>query len=44
MTEQAKVYVSDLHFEHMQWLSNLKFWDEELIPSTKARRSRRKIY
>lgn len=30
MTEQAKVYVSDLHFEHMQWLSNLKFWDEEL--------------
>ena len=30
MTEQAKVYLSDLHFEHMQWLSELRFWDEEL--------------
>lgn len=35
MTEQAKVYLSDLHFEHLQWLSNLKFWDEELISFNK---------
>ncbi len=30
MTEQGQVYLSDLHFEHIQWLSELKFWDEEL--------------
>jgi Asp-tRNA(Asn)/Glu-tRNA(Gln) amidotransferase C subunit len=35
MTQQSKVYLSDLHFEHTQWLSELKFWDEEIATFTK---------
>jgi hypothetical protein len=31
MSREAKVYLSDLHFEHRQWSSELKFWEEEII-------------
>jgi hypothetical protein len=31
MSREAKVYLSDLHFEHRQWISELKFWEEEII-------------
>jgi hypothetical protein len=27
---ENKVYLSDLHFEHVQWLSELRFWDDEI--------------
>jgi len=28
MQKEVKVYLSDLHFEHRQWISELKFWEE----------------
>ncbi|MBK8886274.1 MAG: hypothetical protein IPN46_06835 [Saprospiraceae bacterium] len=30
MQKDHKVYLSDLHFEHTQWLSELKFWEDEI--------------
>ena len=30
MHKEVKVYLSDLHFEHRQWTSELKFWEEEI--------------
>jgi len=30
MQKEVKVYLSDLHFEHRQWTSELKFWEEEI--------------
>lgn len=27
---ENKVYLSDLHFEHVQWLNELRFWEEEI--------------
>lgn len=30
MSKETKVYLSDLHFEHRQWISELHFWEEEI--------------
>jgi len=30
MNKDHKVYLSDLHFEHTQWMSELKFWEDEI--------------
>ena len=30
MQKDHKVYLFDLHFEHTQWLSELKFWEDEI--------------
>ena len=30
MQKDHKVYLSDLHFEHTQGLSELKFWEDEI--------------
>ncbi len=30
MTKQNNVYLSDLHFEHKQWNSELMFWKDEI--------------
>lgn len=30
MTKQNSVYLSDLHFEHIQWNSELMFWKDEI--------------
>jgi uncharacterized coiled-coil DUF342 family protein len=27
---ENKVYLSDLHFEHVQWLNELRFWEDEI--------------
>jgi len=31
MKDQKSIYLSDLHFEHRNWLSELTFWKEELV-------------
>ena len=30
MLKNNKVYLSDLHFEHRQWMNELKFWEDEI--------------
>ncbi|HLO53800.1 MAG TPA: hypothetical protein VK169_05890 [Saprospiraceae bacterium] len=30
MTKQNSIYLSDLHFEHKQWNSELMFWKDEI--------------
>ncbi len=35
MTKQCMVYLSDLHFEHNQWINELKFWEQEIQSFTK---------
>lgn len=30
MVTKDKVYLSDLHFEHVQWLNELGFWEDEI--------------
>lgn len=35
MVTKDKVYLSDLHFEHVQWLSELRFWEDEIKSFTK---------
>ena len=35
MTKHLMVYLSDLHFEHNQWSSELKFWEDEIKTFTK---------
>lgn len=30
MQKNNKVYLSDLHFEHKQWMNELKFWEDEI--------------
>jgi hypothetical protein len=30
MVKNNKVYLSDLHFEHRQWMNELKFWEDEI--------------
>lgn len=30
MTTQKVTFLSDLHFEHQQWLSELSLWDDEI--------------
>jgi len=35
MTKQIMVYLSDLHFEHKQWINELNFWEDEIKLFTK---------
>jgi hypothetical protein len=30
MNKENKVYLSDLHFEHTQWINELKYWEDEI--------------
>ena len=30
MDTEKKMYISDLHFEHVQWRSELMFWEEQI--------------
>ena len=30
MDTEKKMYISDLHFEHVQWRSELLFWEEQI--------------
>ena len=30
MNQNNVVYISDLHFEHVQWRSELLFWEEQI--------------
>lgn len=30
MSKEKIVYISDLHFEHVQWRSELLFWEEQI--------------
>ena len=30
MSKEKLVYISDLHFEHVQWRSELLFWEEQI--------------
>lgn len=35
MSREVNVYLSDLHFEHTQWMSELKFWEDEIATFNK---------
>ncbi len=30
MVEKTPVYISDIHFDHRVWISELKFWQDEI--------------
>ncbi|MBK9686906.1 MAG: hypothetical protein IPO65_03800 [Saprospiraceae bacterium] len=30
MSTKTTIYLSDLHFEHQQWLKELVFWEDEI--------------